>query len=189
MEVTTETVTRDSFFGQYVTEGAGSGVIISSDDSGSYIITCAHVIEGATNVYVKLKDGTEYQADTTASDCDYAKLSRVYSQMSDVYYRQYLMQDYLHSLELSIRYAWMADDTLQALREYAFQAYAYNQLHQTDTALFIIEKACDQLLHHGWEQLAAGFSLLPVAIILQQLLQICLKCQLVLLIALGAVHA
>jgi DNA-binding CsgD family transcriptional regulator len=105
-------------------------------------------------------------ADTTAQDCNYHKLSRVYSQMSDVYYRQNLMQDYLHCLALSVCYAWMAEDTLQALREYAFQAYAYNQLHQTDTALFIIEKACDQLLHHGWEQLAAGFSLLPVAILL-----------------------
>ena len=105
-------------------------------------------------------------ADTTAQDCDYAKLSRVYSQMSDVYYKQYLMQDYLHCLALSVRYAWVARDTLQALREYAFQAYAYNQFHQTDTALSIMEKACDLLLYHGWEQLAAGFSLLPVAILL-----------------------
>ena len=67
VEVTTETVSRDTFFGQYVTEGAGSGVIISSDDSGSYIITCAHVIEGATNVYDKLKDGTESFTSTSAA--------------------------------------------------------------------------------------------------------------------------
>ncbi len=68
VEVSTETVSTDSYFGQYVTQGAGSGVIISSGDGGSYIITCAHVIEGATTVTVKLKDGTEYKATFAASD-------------------------------------------------------------------------------------------------------------------------
>lgn len=68
VEVTTETVTTDSYYGQYVTEGAGSGVIISSGDGGSYIITCAHVIEGATKVTIKLRDGTEYEASEIASD-------------------------------------------------------------------------------------------------------------------------
>ena len=47
VEVTTETVSTDSYYGQYITEGAGSGVVVSSNDSGSYIITCAHVIEGS----------------------------------------------------------------------------------------------------------------------------------------------
>ncbi len=68
VEVTTETVSTDSYYGQYVTQGAGSGVIISSGDSGSYIITCAHVIEGATKVTVKLTNGEEYEASFTASD-------------------------------------------------------------------------------------------------------------------------
>jgi len=68
VEVTTETVSTDSFYGQYVTQGAGSGVIISSGDEGSYIITCAHVIEGATKVTVKLTNGEEYVASFAASD-------------------------------------------------------------------------------------------------------------------------
>lgn len=68
VEVTTETVSTSDYYGQYVTQGAGSGVIISSGDSGSYIITCAHVIEGATKVKVTLKDGTQYDAVLTASD-------------------------------------------------------------------------------------------------------------------------
>lgn len=68
VEVTTETVVTDAYYGQYVTQGAGSGVIISSDAGGSYIITCAHVIDGAGKVTVKLRDGTEYQAVELASD-------------------------------------------------------------------------------------------------------------------------
>ncbi|MBE6637371.1 MAG: trypsin-like serine protease, partial [Ruminococcaceae bacterium] len=70
VEVSTETVTNNSIFGQYVTEGAGSGVIISSGKDGSYIITCAHVIEGAKTVRVRLKDGTEYTATSIASDAE-----------------------------------------------------------------------------------------------------------------------
>lgn len=68
VEVTTETVTTDDTFGNYITQGAGSGVIVSSTDDGSHIITCAHVIEGATKVTVTLKDGTAYEA--TEFFCD-----------------------------------------------------------------------------------------------------------------------
>lgn len=79
VEVTTETVETDSYFGQYITQGAGSGVIVSSGDDGSYILTCAHVIDGAAKVTVKLKDGTVYTADSfiydTESDIGVIKLN------------------------------------------------------------------------------------------------------------------
>lgn len=68
VEVRTETEQHSSFFQQYVTEGAGSGIIISSNDDGTFIITCAHVIEGASKVTVTLSDGTEYEAVSTACD-------------------------------------------------------------------------------------------------------------------------
>ncbi len=66
VEIYTEEVSS-SRFGQYVTEGAGSGVIISED---GYIITNAHVIDGATTVYVMLTDGTTYKATVIGSDSD-----------------------------------------------------------------------------------------------------------------------
>ncbi len=70
VEVTTETVETDAYYGQYITEGAGSGVIISTSDDGSYILTCAHVIEGAAKITVKLKDGTVYEADSYICDAE-----------------------------------------------------------------------------------------------------------------------
>ncbi len=70
VEVRTETVATDSYYGQYITQGAGSGVIVSSTEDGSHIITCAHVIEGATKVTVKLKDGTTYEADSFVCDAE-----------------------------------------------------------------------------------------------------------------------
>lgn len=65
VQITTESVTTGSIFGQYVSEGAGSGVIISSD---GYIITNNHVIEDANKITVTLKDGTEYQAKLIGTD-------------------------------------------------------------------------------------------------------------------------
>ena len=68
VEVSVEMVTTDSYYGKYVTQSAGSGVIVSSTEDGTYILTCAHVIEDATNVSVKLKDGTEYKASAFSGD-------------------------------------------------------------------------------------------------------------------------
>ena len=63
--ISTETVSTDFWVGQYVTQGAGSGVIYSED---GYIITNNHVIDGASNIKVTLHDGTEYEASLVATD-------------------------------------------------------------------------------------------------------------------------
>ena len=65
VEVYTEQVSYSYFYGQYVTEGAGSGVIISSD---GYIITNNHVIDGATSINVTLNNGDTYTAILVATD-------------------------------------------------------------------------------------------------------------------------
>ena len=65
VEITTEKVSTSSFFGQYVQSGAGSGVIISEDGR---IITCAHVVEGATTITVRLSNGDSFEARVLGSD-------------------------------------------------------------------------------------------------------------------------
>ncbi len=66
VEITTETVKSGyGGFSQYVVSGAGSGVIISE---GGYIITNNHVIEGASNIKVRLTDGSEYEAVLVGTD-------------------------------------------------------------------------------------------------------------------------
>ena len=65
VEITTEQVVNGSYFQQYISSGAGSGVLISAD---GYIITNNHVIEGATKVMVRLTSGTEYEAKVIGSD-------------------------------------------------------------------------------------------------------------------------
>ncbi len=64
VEITTETVQNSIWMGQYISEGAGSGVIISKD---GFIVTNNHVIAGANQVTVRLTDGSEYKAKLVGS--------------------------------------------------------------------------------------------------------------------------
>ena len=67
VSITTESVTNDMWMQNYVTQGAGSGVIIQND---GYIITCEHVIEGARKITVTLRNGKEYDAEIIGADAD-----------------------------------------------------------------------------------------------------------------------
>ncbi|MBQ1440679.1 MAG: trypsin-like peptidase domain-containing protein [Clostridia bacterium] len=65
VEITTEIVTTNSFLGQYISQGAGSGVIFTTD---GYIVTNHHVIEGANKINVTLRNGTSYDAKLVGDD-------------------------------------------------------------------------------------------------------------------------
>ncbi len=65
VEIRTESVTSDIWMQQYVTEGAGSGVIISTD---GYIVTNNHVIDGAGKIIVTTIDNMEYEAKLVGTD-------------------------------------------------------------------------------------------------------------------------
>ena len=66
VEITTESVSSgNSIFGQYVSQGAGSGVIISKD---GYIVTNNHVVSGATSLKGRTTDGREYDASVVGKD-------------------------------------------------------------------------------------------------------------------------
>lgn len=67
VEITTESVTRGGFMNQYVSKGAGSGVILTTD---GYIITNYHVIDGASTYKVATKDGSEYDAEYIGGNAD-----------------------------------------------------------------------------------------------------------------------
>ena len=65
VEITTETTEYDSFYGQYVSQAAGSGVIISED---GYILTNNHVIDGASTITVRLTNSKTYTAKLIGKD-------------------------------------------------------------------------------------------------------------------------
>lgn len=70
VEISTSSVVNDRFFHQYVTSGAGSGVIITQSNDAGYLLTNHHVIDGATEITVRLTSGAEYKAQLLGSDAD-----------------------------------------------------------------------------------------------------------------------
>lgn len=66
VEIQTESVTNGSNpFQQYVSSGAGSGVILTQD---GYIVTNHHVIEDANSITVRTRSGDEYNASLVGFD-------------------------------------------------------------------------------------------------------------------------
>jgi putative serine protease htrA len=65
VEIKTEGIATDSWLTQYITQGAGSGVIISSD---GYIVTNNHVIENSNKISVTTKNGKSYTASLVGAD-------------------------------------------------------------------------------------------------------------------------
>ncbi|MBQ4342911.1 MAG: trypsin-like peptidase domain-containing protein [Erysipelotrichaceae bacterium] len=65
VEISTESVMTNTFFSNYVTTGAGSGVVFTND---GYIVTNNHVIENSNAIEVTLKNGESYPAELIATD-------------------------------------------------------------------------------------------------------------------------
>lgn len=70
VEINTETVIYQKYYGNYIQSGAGSGVIIGSDEAKDvyYVITNHHVVDSANTITVRLYDGSEYNASLVAED-------------------------------------------------------------------------------------------------------------------------
>lgn len=67
VEISTE-ATMTQWGMQYIVSGAGSGVIVGQDEDTYYIVTNDHVIEGANDITVRLRNGEEYEAELVAAD-------------------------------------------------------------------------------------------------------------------------
>ena len=98
------------------------------------------------------------RADTTARDCDFAQLSRVYGQSSAIFYQQGLYRNALEYDDLSADYSWRDNDTLASLRSYAMKAASYDQLQLKDSAIYIYKEAIKQMKAYNYNKVAAGFS-------------------------------
>ena len=65
VEISTETVSTGGRMGQFISRGAGSGVIIAEN---GYIVTNNHVIEGARTINVHLRNGRTFTAELIGRD-------------------------------------------------------------------------------------------------------------------------
>lgn len=68
VEVSTSSVTTDSFFGNYVVSGAGSGVVIAQTEEYAYVVTNYHVIDGTSEINIITSDGDKFKAEFLDGD-------------------------------------------------------------------------------------------------------------------------
>ncbi|MBR1414640.1 MAG: hypothetical protein IJ570_02105 [Prevotella sp.] len=101
-------------------------------------------------------------ADTTAQDCDWGKLSRVYSQMASVYYNQNLHQDYIDACRFSVDCAWKAADTIQALRESILQLAGFDRQGQLDSVIIKAKPLFTTFADGEYAGLLAQYAVIPV---------------------------
>lgn len=94
-------------------------------------------------------------ADTTASDCDYKVLSRIYAQKADIFHKQVQPKSQLGNLRMAEYYGWKGKDTLQAIECYTRQADGYHYLKQYDSLIFVKENAAQMFKIFGRNDRAA----------------------------------
>ncbi len=103
----------------------------------NYVLGCVyrdlHEAPMALEYYNKATE----QADTTATDCDYGTLYRVYSQMGFLFSKQYLPYQLLDAFGKAVKYAYLAKDTLNAIINYQNRENAYSYLGNKDSVIAI----------------------------------------------------
>ena len=79
-------------------------------------------------------------ADTTASDCNFKVLSRVYGQSSTIFERQFQSLSRIEMLKKAMHCAIKANDTLATIDYYALMVEPYRQLGLTDSVIEIVDR-------------------------------------------------
>ena len=80
-------------------------------------------------------------ADTTAADCDFAKLSRIHAQSAKIYFDQVQPRSQLRELRLAEYYAKRGKDTLMSIECFSLQADVYKYLQKWDSVITISKKS------------------------------------------------
>ncbi|MBP3768042.1 MAG: hypothetical protein J6I31_07180 [Prevotella sp.] len=104
-----------------------------------YLLGRAYHEHGETPMALENYQKAIESSDTTAADCDYKQLSRVYSQIGQIYYYQGLTLQQLSAVDKAIHYALYVNDTLSAMSDYWQKCTIYEQQNRTDMALSILD--------------------------------------------------
>lgn len=103
----------------------------------NYVLGCVYRDMHETPMALEYYNKATEQADTTAADCDYGTLYRVYSQMGFLFSKQYLPYQLLDAFGKAVKYAYLAKDTLNAIINYQNRENAYSYLGNKDSVIAI----------------------------------------------------
>ena len=120
-----------------------------------YLLGRAYYDHGEAPMALQSYQNAAECADTTATNCDYAQLARVYGQMGEVFFDQGLYVKALPHYLLSVKYSWKGKDTLLALSNYEQAAFAYLELKDTTSAIVVINDVAKKYANYGYPSDAA----------------------------------
>ena len=103
----------------------------------NYVLGCVYRDMYEAPMTLEYYNKATEQADTTAADCDYGTLYRVYSQMGFLFSKQYLPYQLLDAFGKAVKYAYLAKDTLNAIINYQNRENAYSYLGNKDSVIAI----------------------------------------------------
>ena len=103
----------------------------------NYVLGCVYRDMHEAPMALEYYNKATEQADTTAADCDYGTLYRVYSQMGFLFSKQYLPYQLLDAFGKAMKYAYLAKDTLNAIINYQNRENAYSYLGNKDSVIAI----------------------------------------------------
>lgn len=106
-----------------------------------YILGCVYRDMHEAPMALEYYNKATELADTTAKDCDYATLCRIYSQMGFLFAKQHLPHQELASLDKAVKYAYLTKDTLNAIRYYQNKQAIYASQNKLDSAIIINNQA------------------------------------------------
>ncbi len=102
-----------------------------------YLLGRTHADRGEAPAALAAYHDAADRADTTAADCDYRQLCRVYAQMAGIFYQQNLLKDNLECLQHYIEYGWRGKDTASAINGYGHKMSTFDRLQMHDSIISI----------------------------------------------------
>ena len=127
-----------------------------------YVLGCVHRDLHEAPMAIITWEEAIAAADTTADDCDYATLYRVYGQMADMYMWQHLPEKELEAQLMMKHYSFLAGDTLNAIRGQLLCNSAYYALRDTAAIFANSEAVRQQYLNLGLTKEAAKVYPTPI---------------------------
>lgn len=121
----------------------------------NYVLGCVYRDMHEAPMALEYYNKATEQADTTAADCDYGTLYRVYSQMGFLFSKQYLPYQELNAFDKAEKYAYLAKDTFNAIVNYQNQGEVYAFLGKKDSVIAINLQAAKLFKKHGNDYAAA----------------------------------
>ena len=133
-----------------------------------YILGCAYRDMGEAPRALECYNDAVEQADTTARDCDYKTLSRVYGQMSYAFEAKSSPKDAIDAERKAMKYAYLAKDTLSAVMFEENLLGLYDMNGNEDSIIAITQRVRCQYLDMGHTDYAASCLYSEIVILLRK---------------------